>query len=128
MQRPSSILPQEWSSISSVEEIHPSFEAEIKPISSSEDGGPRRARSAGRIHSLLRVTSPESPKEVYLGLALLRLETLSKGLETTIAEKKVEDAAEAGVNAAGGFSLSPELPASLCQEWKVASFKDSQDL
>lgn len=120
---PETILPLDWQTITNVEEVPSTFEADVRPLPQADEGGPRRPRSAGRIHSLIKVTSSEHPTDVYLGLALLRLEMLEKGLETNIAAKANDSAKEAGVNAAGGFEEAPLIPAGLEGNWRVAPFK-----
>ncbi|KAK9896345.1 Aminomethyltransferase folate-binding domain-containing protein [Cystobasidium minutum MCA 4210] len=120
---PETLLPLDWQTVINVEEIPSVFEADIKPLPQADESGPRRPRSAGRIYSLLRVTSSEQPNDIYIGLALLRLEMLERGLETNIEAKKPEETQEAGVNPAGGFKEVPLLDPSLVGSWRVAPFK-----
>lgn len=117
------LLPLDWKTVTNVEEVPSVFEADIKPLPQADDSGPRRPRSAGRIHSLIKVSSSEQPNDVYIGLALLRLEMLERGLETEIVARENIQAQEAGVNPAGGLEEVPPLPTSLAGNWRVAPFK-----
>jgi hypothetical protein len=121
--QPGSLLPIDWQTVTNVEEVPPVFEADIKPLPQADESGPRRPRSAGRVHSLIKVTSSEEPKEVYIGLALLRLEMLERGLETNITRQASPAPTEAGVNAAGGFEEVSLMPKSLEGSWRIAPFK-----
>lgn len=120
---PETLLPLNWNTVTDVEEIPAVFEADVKPLPEGDETGPRRPRSAGKIHSLIKVTSSEQPREVYVGLALLRLEMLERNLETNIVRKEVEPIEEAGVNPAGGFEEHSTSLDGLAGSWRVAPFK-----
>lgn len=129
---PDTLLPADWTSISSVEEMPSLSEVDIQPDATiPTEGRPRRARSAGSLSSLLRVKSSDG-QEALVGMALLRLEMADGELGLTfpdaVSDAAVEDGTgtEAGVNAAGGLQASNKSPLqSLAGQWKVKAFRDS---
>ncbi|CAD6573639.1 MAG: ccr4 associated factor [Cyphobasidiales sp. Tagirdzhanova-0007] len=136
---PTRLLPPNWTSISSVSEVPALKNGDIHPISSTsaEEGRPRRPRSAGRLGSILRVTGTRqeggAEEQVFLGLALLRLEATEGELGLNFDEQSSEDvelsrAKEAGVNAAGGMVKEEGNFGSLETtkgDWRVKAFRNS---
>lgn len=105
-----------------VQEIHLPDTIDVKPIASPDGTGPKRARSAGRIHSLLRVRSMDSEEEIYIGLALLRLEMLDRPLSVGFQQDSQDS--EAGVNSAGGLVEKPKVHRPEGQ-WLIRPFNES---
>jgi hypothetical protein len=72
-------------------------------------------------------------EDVYLGLALLRLELTDGELEMSVESKvsgnetasQESPADESGVNAAGGMLKPEETSDELLGEWKVKPFKET---
>ena len=124
---PGSLLPETWTAITSVEQLPP-VDAEVRPSATTAAATPRRgARPLGKLGSVLRVTGSSgngATEELYLGLALLRLEgsdgQLQLGPPQTPAETG-EPQPDAGSDGASPVAESPFANG----QWSVKAFKES---
>lgn len=147
---PSSLLPQgiddlsswsitEYPALADTGDVTPAPTptAPSESAAGSATTRPRRARSAGKISSIVKLSPPsgKAEDEIYLGFALLRLEMADQELKTTIARPSdlaegaetgaTAQAPEAGVNAAGGATMAeqPTMWADLSGDWRVKAFR-----